>query len=121
MGRMPTGLLGKARYEPQAEHAVIHSHGNVKDSNTMHYGTDGISGNTYAPISANPEGGGGHLATHRNLLVMYIPRVRILIGSNVPRVGNFGIVAILDNGKSLEMSSHCGKYPEGIWINFLCS
>lgn len=44
---MPTGLLGKARYKPQAERAVIHSHGDAKDGNTMHYaGTDGISGNT---------------------------------------------------------------------------
>ena len=59
MGRVPTGLLGKARYEPQAEHAVIHSHGDAKDGNTMHYGTGGISGNTYAPINVNLERGGG--------------------------------------------------------------
>lgn len=57
MGRVPTGLLGKARYESQSERAVINSHGNAKDGNTMHYGSDGISGNTYAPINVNPERG----------------------------------------------------------------
>jgi len=47
-----------------------------------------------------------------------IPGVGILIGHHVPRVGNFGMVAILDNGESLEMSRHLGKYPQGIWMNF---
>ena len=79
MGRVPTGLLGKARYEPQAEHAVIHSHGDAKDGNTMHYGTDGISGNTYAPIDVNLERGGGGIRQP-----MYIPRVRILILTLLP-------------------------------------
>ena len=69
-----------------------------------------------APISVKPEGGGR--ATHGNLTVAYIPRVGILIGHHVPRVGNFGMVTILDNGESLEMSRHLGKYPEGIWMNF---
>ena len=59
-----------------------------------------------APISVKPRGGeGGGRATHGNLTVTYIPRVGILIGHNVPRVGNFGMVAILDNGESLETIS----------------
>ena len=60
-----------------------------------------------APISVKPEGvgGGGGRATHGNLTVTYIPRVGILIGHHVPRVGNFGMVAILDNGESLETMS----------------
>ena len=48
----------------------------------------------------------------------YVPRVGILIGHHVPRVANFHMVAILDNGESLEMSRYLGKYPEGIRMNF---
>ena len=28
------------------------------------------------------------------------------------------MIAIWDNGETLEMSRHLGKYPEGIWMNF---
>jgi len=51
-------------------------------------------------------------------MLTYIPKVGILIGHHVPRVGNFGMVAILDNGESLEMSHHLGKYPQGNWMIF---
>ena len=54
---------------------------------------------------SSPRGGGGGRATHGNLTVTYIPRVGILIRHHVPRVGNFGMVAILDNGESLETIS----------------
>ena len=36
-------------------------------------------------------------STHGNLPVTYIPRGGILIGHHVPSMGNFGMVAILDN------------------------
>ena len=39
-----------------------------------------------------------------NFTVTYIPRVGILIGHHVPKVGNFGMVPILDNMENLEMS-----------------
>ena len=60
---------------------------------------------------SSPRGEEGR-ATHGNLTVMYmyIPRVGILIGHHVPRMGNFGMVTILDNRESLEMSRHLGKY-----------
>ena len=67
----------------------------------------------YAPINVKQEQ--GILATIGNLIVTYFPMVGILIGCHAPRVGNFGIVTILDNGASLEMSCHLVKYPEGIW------
>lgn len=70
-------------------------------------------------MTVKPEVGWGR-ATHGNLAVTYIPRVGILSGHYVPRVGNFGMVAIVDNGESLEMSRHLGKYPGGIWMNFPC-
>ena len=53
---------------------------------------------------SSPWGGDGGRATHGNLTVTYIPRVGILIGHHVPKVGNFGIVPILDNVENLEMS-----------------
>ena len=69
-------------------------------------------------LSTPEGGGGGSRATHGNLTVTYIPKVGILIRHHVPGVRNFGMVAIFDNGESLEMSRHLGKYPEGIWMNF---
>ena len=44
---------------------------------------------------SSPRAGKG--STHGNLTVTYIPRVGIFIGHLFPRVGNFGIVAVLDN------------------------
>ena len=55
--------------------------------------------------------------TYRNLTITYSLRVGILI-RHVPRVGNLGMVAILDDGENMKMSHHLGKYPEGTWMNF---
>ena len=57
----------------------------------------------YAPNNVKPEGGGGRggarggWGTNGNLTVTYIPRVRILIGNHVDRLGNFAMVNILEN------------------------
>ena len=60
-------------------------------------------------LSMSSLGGGGGWATHRNLTVRSVPRVRILIICDVPAgVGNFDIVAILisgESGEGLEINS----------------
>ena len=63
---------------------------------------------------SSPDGGGVGRATHGNLTEACILRVGILIGRHVPRVGNSGMVTILDIGENLEMSRHLRNYPEGI-------
>ena len=73
------------------------------------------------PITVKPEGGGGR-ATHGNLTVTYIPRVAILIGHHVSRVGNFGMVAILDNGESKvnHLLMFCIKVQLRLWYVIYC-
>ena len=60
----------------------------------------------------SPRGDGGR-ANHGILIKRSFPTVGILIVHDVPRVGEFDMVAIL-------FFSHLGKYPDGIWMSFMC-